>query len=104
VQLAATEKPFLVYADRAYFKFQAEAAELLARRAIYTETEADFFDSLARFMAQPDWTPVRPVNDEFLAAYATGGTDGRAAERMAAFLHGVALGIEEGVTDVAHQR
>ncbi|MEE9126423.1 MAG: hypothetical protein V3U11_04730, partial [Planctomycetota bacterium] len=108
VQLAATEKPFLVYADKNYFKFQPEAAELLAKRAIYTETEEDFFASLDRFMAEPDWTLDQPVNDEFLAAYATGGNDGRAAERIAGFLHRVALGIgtesevHEGVTHVAH--
>ncbi|MHC4815741.1 MAG: hypothetical protein ACYTFN_21930 [Planctomycetota bacterium] len=124
LQLVATDKPFLVYADRDYFKFQADAAALLAKRAIYSNTLEGFFEALDRFLAWPDWTLARPVNDEFLAAYATGGTDGRAAERVAGFLHRVALGMgtdaeqtselpfratttaatSGGVTDVAHQR
>lgn len=85
--LVATEKPFLAYWDRVVYRAVPEAAALLRKRAVYAETREEFFESLERFLQQEDWTLPKPVNDEFLVEYCTCATDGRSAERCAAFLH-----------------
>lgn len=89
VQIAATDKPFVLYCDRDCFLMDDEASELLRGRSAYADTEEEFFAVLREFMARPEW-PRGPVDDRFLAQHVTAGLDGQAAQRTAAFLHEIA--------------
>ncbi len=90
--LVATEKPFIAYIDRSFFKLVPEAAELLKKRSILADTRYDFFIKLEDFLRNPDWILPESVNDEFLCHHATYLNDGKSAERTAEFLFQLATG------------
>lgn len=84
--LLCTDKPFLAYIDKSFFRLVPKAKELLAKRAILSETKGQFFDKLENFVKNIDWTVGKPVNDEFLHHFGTHLNDGKSAERTAEFL------------------
>lgn len=84
--LVASEKPFLAYFDRTFFKLVPKASEQLKKRAIYSDNKQEFFYKLENFLNAPDWTLSKPVNDEFLCNFGTHLNDGKSAERTAEFL------------------
>jgi len=86
LDIISTDKPFIVYADKQYFRFVPDAASALNKRAIFTETEAEFFHELECFLSLPDWRTARPLDDEFLIRYVVHINDGNAAGRIADFL------------------
>lgn len=84
--LVASEKPFLAYFDRTFFKLVPKASEQLKKRAIYSDNKQEFFYKLENFLNTPDWKLSKPVNDEFLCNFGTHLNDGKSAERTAEFL------------------
>lgn len=89
LDILPTNKPFVAYCDQRFFRFVPDAARALNKRAVFTETEDDFFKELELFLALPDWRAARPLDDEFLIRYAVHINDGNAAGRIADFLESV---------------
>lgn len=88
--LVCTEKPFIAYIDKTFFRLVPKAKELLGKRAILAETKDDFFAKLKAFLESPKWIMPKPVNDEFLCHYGTYLNDGNSDKRVAEFLFGLA--------------
>lgn len=84
--LSCTDKPFLAYIDKSFFRLVPKAKELLAKRAILSETKGQFLDKLESFLKNTNWTVGKSVNDEFLHHFGTHLNDGKSAERTASFL------------------
>ena len=84
--LTCTDKPFLAYIEKSFFKLVPKAAELLAKRAILADTKNEFFRKLEVFLCSPRWQLNKPINDEFLCHYGTYLNDGNSGRRVAEFL------------------
>jgi hypothetical protein len=86
LQIAATNKPILLYMNQDDYLLQSRAADALrARSIVFAETEKDFFEQLEEFLCRPVWN-IDDVDDTFLRDYAIGSGEGTASERIAAFL------------------
>jgi hypothetical protein len=91
LQAITTEKPVIALADTTFLRFDRRALKLLRRRAIVSETAAEFLKSIADFLAHEDWTLPSPVNDDFLIEYGTFLNDGRSDDRAVALLRKLAI-------------
>jgi hypothetical protein len=90
--LVSTEKPFLAYIDKTFFRLVPKAIELLKKRAIFADTKNEFFEKLENFLHNSEWTLDKPVNDEFLCRYGTYLNDGNSDKRVTDFLFELANG------------
>lgn len=93
--LTATEKPFLTYIDKSFFRLVPKASELLKKRALFADNKDEFFEKLSVFLQSQNWSLDKPVNDEFLSHYGTYLSDGRSDERVTEFLFTLANGVND---------
>lgn len=81
VQAVTTNKKIILYTDRAFFRFDPQALELVKKRVVFSDTKEYFLKDIERVLSEDDWTLPEPVNDEFLKGYGTYLNDGQSAER-----------------------
>lgn len=92
LEILATGKPALLYADRRCLKVVPQAIQLLRQGGIaLAESEEEFFPELDNFLSH-GVTSANPLNEDFLKMYVTHLHDGRSSQRLAAFLHLLARG------------
>lgn len=94
VQAVPTNKKIILYTDRAFFRLDPRALELLKKRVVFSDSKEQFLEDIERVLGEDDWTLPEPVNDEFLKGYGTHLNDGRSAERAVRVL--VDLAIKNG--------
>ena len=92
LQTLTTNKKAVVFSGGSFMRFDPEAAELLKRRVIFSETRERFLQDIEATLRKHDWTLPQPPNGEFLRAYGTHLDDGRSAERAVDVLHAIASG------------
>ncbi|MFP5223878.1 MAG: hypothetical protein ACLGSA_16425 [Acidobacteriota bacterium] len=89
VELAASDRPFLAYLDRRFFRLVPQAARELRKRAPLARTRGEFFQAMETFFREKPWETPRPVDDGFITLFGTGEPTGHgpgAAARTGAFL------------------
>lgn len=91
LEALTTDRPVIVMAHAAYLRYDAQAAELLRKRAILAATPDQFIAEIKAFLRRSDWSLPKPVNDEFLMEYGTYLNDGKSAERAVQLLSELAL-------------
>uniref|UniRef100_I2Q7L9 Uncharacterized protein n=1 Tax=Desulfovibrio sp. U5L TaxID=596152 RepID=I2Q7L9_9BACT len=88
LELAASDRPFLAYLDRRFFKVVHEAAKALTKRAPLARNRKELFCLMETFFRERPWERPMPVDDTFLNLFGTG--DPGATRRTAAFLRSLA--------------
>ncbi|MFC1986971.1 hypothetical protein ACFLVH_00245 [Chloroflexota bacterium] len=93
VQALTTNKKIILYNDRTFFRFDPQAAELVRKRVLFSETREQFLKDIESVLGEEDWALPEPTNDEFLKAYGTYINDGGSAGRAVQVLINLAEGI-----------
>ena len=91
LQVAATNKPLLLYINRHDYLLDPEAAAALCDRAVvFAQTEAEFIEKLKSFLDLPNWS-TGLVNDRFLREFVVGEATEEPACRIAKFLRSLTV-------------
>ncbi len=86
IELAATDKPLILYIERSIYRLAPAAEALLRRRTHFADSEAMLLERLHEFCSTPSAWARGPVDDAFLHEYCTRLNDGGATRRAARFL------------------